>query len=71
MKSRSVRAAVLVLVQHNLAWHALAEDGTEVIEFNSEECILRLRFGRYVWQAEELYGPRVSIVDVRFLERLI
>lgn len=64
MKARAVRASVLVLIQHNLAWHAQSEDGVEVIEFNPEECILRLRFGRYVWQTEELLGAKVLNVHL-------
>lgn len=59
LKPRAVRAAVIVLIQHNLAWHANSEDEGEVIEFNTEECLLRLRYGRFVWQAEQLYGQAV------------
>jgi DNA-directed RNA polymerase III subunit RPC3 len=61
LKARTVRKAVLVLVQHNIIWHALTEDG-EVLEVNTNECLTRLRFGRYVWQAEQLYGPAVRIL---------
>ena len=62
LKTRTVRQAVLVLVQHNIIWHALVEDGGEVLEVNTDECLARLRFGRYVWQAEQLYGPAVRIL---------
>lgn len=62
LKSRTVRQAVLVLVQHNILWHALSEDDGEVLEVNTGECLTRLRFGRYVWQAEQLYGPVVSFI---------
>ncbi|KAJ7184204.1 RNA polymerase III subunit RPC82-domain-containing protein [Mycena filopes] len=56
LRPRTVRASVLVLVQHNVLWHAQTEDEGEVFEVNIEECLLRLRFGRYVWQAGELFG---------------
>ncbi|KAI0747956.1 RNA polymerase III subunit RPC82-domain-containing protein [Daedaleopsis nitida] len=55
LKPRIVRAAILVLVQHNLLWHAQSDEG-EVFEVNADECLMRLRYGRYVWTAEQLYG---------------
>ncbi|KAJ7236733.1 RNA polymerase III subunit RPC82-domain-containing protein [Mycena haematopus] len=55
LRPRTVRASLLVLVQHNVVWHAHDEEG-EVLEINIEECLLRLRFGRFVWQAGELFG---------------
>lgn len=59
LRPRTVRSVILVLVQHNLAWHAQTNDGAEVIELNTEECLLRLRFGRFVWQADQLFGSAV------------
>ncbi|EJF65699.1 RNA polymerase III subunit RPC82-domain-containing protein [Dichomitus squalens] len=56
LKPRIVRASVLVLVQHNLLWHAQSEDEGEVFEINTDECLMRLRYGRYVWLAEQVYG---------------
>lgn len=38
----------------------MTEDEGEVLEVNTEECLTRLRFGRYVWQAEQLFGVEVS-----------
>lgn len=58
-KPRTVAAVVLVLVQHNLLWHASTEDG-EVLEVNVGECLMRLRFGRFVWQAEKLFGKQAA-----------
>ena len=58
---------MLVLVQHNIIWHATIEDDGEVLEVNTDECLTRLRFGRYVWQAEQLYGPAVSRLVYQFL----
>ncbi|KAJ6618308.1 hypothetical protein B0H10DRAFT_1913677 [Mycena sp. CBHHK59/15] len=55
LKPRTVRASVLVLVQHNVLWHAHSEDEGEVLEMNIEECLVRLRFGRFVWQAGQLF----------------
>jgi len=60
MKPRSVRAVILVLVQHNVLWHFNNEEEGEMLEFNTLECLMRLRFGRFVWQAEQLFGPSVS-----------
>ncbi|KAI0670546.1 RNA polymerase III subunit RPC82-domain-containing protein [Trametes maxima] len=56
LKPRTVRAAILILVQHNLLWHAQSEDEGEVFEMNIDECLMRLRYGRYVWLSEQLYG---------------
>ncbi|TDL27244.1 hypothetical protein BD410DRAFT_761941 [Rickenella mellea] len=56
LKPRTVMASILVLVQHNLAWHATSDEEGEMIEFNVEECLTRLRFGQFVWQAENLFG---------------
>ncbi|KAF7313918.1 RNA polymerase III subunit C3 [Mycena chlorophos] len=37
----------------------------EVFEMNIEECLLRLRFGRFVWQTGELFGnPAAEIVQL-------
>ncbi|KAF9036938.1 hypothetical protein BDZ89DRAFT_1061628 [Hymenopellis radicata] len=56
LKPRTVRAAVLVLVQHNLLWHATIDREGEVLEVNVDECLMRLRFAKYVWVAENLFG---------------
>ncbi|THH10267.1 hypothetical protein EW145_g1436 [Phellinidium pouzarii] len=60
LKTRSVRAAVLILIQQNLLWHAQSDDDGEVVEFNTDECLLRLRFGRYIWLAEQLFGSAAA-----------
>ena len=60
LKPRLVRASVLVLIQHNLLWHAHTEEDGEVFEVNVEDCLMRTRFGKFVWQAEELYGTIVN-----------
>ncbi|KAI6019632.1 RNA polymerase III subunit RPC82-domain-containing protein [Pisolithus orientalis] len=56
LKPRTVRAAILVLVQHNLLWHAQTEEEGGVLEFNTTECLKRMRFGRYVWLVENMFG---------------
>ncbi|KAJ7582569.1 RNA polymerase III subunit RPC82-domain-containing protein [Mycena floridula] len=56
LKVQTARAAVLILIQHNIVWHAQTEDDGEVLELNTHECLLRLRFGKFVWQAEKLFG---------------
>ncbi|KAG6333528.1 hypothetical protein ID866_5564 [Astraeus odoratus] len=60
MKPRTLRAAILVLVQHNILWHAQTEDEGEILEFNTAECLMRLRFGRYVWLADNVFGKSAS-----------
>ncbi|KAI0295513.1 hypothetical protein BC826DRAFT_1008186 [Russula brevipes] len=65
LKPRTVRAAILVLVQHNILWHATSEDEGGVFEVNADECLTRLRFGRYVWLAEQHFGmPGAGIVQL-------
>ncbi len=61
LKPRTVRAAVLVLVQHNLLWHATIDREGEVLEVNVDECLMRLRFAKYVWVAESLFGDSVRV----------
>ncbi|KAI0273832.1 hypothetical protein BC834DRAFT_855789 [Gloeopeniophorella convolvens] len=56
LKPRTVRAAILALVQHNVLWHATSDDGGEIFEVNTDECLTRLRFGKYVWLAEQHFG---------------
>ena len=62
IKPRTVRTAILVLVQQNILWHAQTEDEGEVLEFNTMECLMRLRFGRYIWLAEHLFGTTVRVL---------
>ena len=66
LKPRTVRAAILVLVQHNILWHATSEDGGEVFEVNVDDCLARLRFGRYVWLAEQCFGTLVCPIELMF-----
>ncbi|KDQ33723.1 hypothetical protein PLEOSDRAFT_1073903 [Pleurotus ostreatus PC15] len=56
LNPRTARAAILILVQHNIVWHSVTEEEGEVLEVNIDECLIRLRFGRFAWQAEELFG---------------
>ncbi|KAI0028524.1 RNA polymerase III subunit RPC82-domain-containing protein [Vararia minispora EC-137] len=67
LKPRTVRASVLVLIQQNILWHA-TEDDAEVFEVNIDECLVRLRFGRYIWQTEELFGPEAANIVTAVLE---
>ncbi|KAK7043743.1 RNA polymerase III subunit C82 [Paramarasmius palmivorus] len=62
LKPRTVRTCILVLVQHNVLWHATPEDegGQEVFEFNMDECLNRLSFGFYAYQAQLLFGDAAS-----------
>jgi hypothetical protein len=69
LRPRTARACVLVLVQHNICWHAQTQEDGEVLEINPDEILLRLRYGRYVWQAEQLFGTTVSETLVSRIER--
>ncbi|OCH95603.1 hypothetical protein OBBRIDRAFT_883860 [Obba rivulosa] len=60
LKPRTVRAAILVLVQQNLLWHSQSDDEGEMLEVNVEDCLMRLRYGHYVAQAEELFGKAAA-----------
>ncbi|KAL0947320.1 hypothetical protein HGRIS_013439 [Hohenbuehelia grisea] len=60
LKPRTLRASIIALVQHNIVWHTQSEDEPEMLEVNVEECLVRLRFGRFVWQAEQLFGQAAS-----------
>ncbi|EJD53249.1 hypothetical protein AURDEDRAFT_180799 [Auricularia subglabra TFB-10046 SS5] len=68
LKSQTVRAAVLVLVQHNILWHAETDDRTEVMEINIDECIARLRFGHYMSLAREIFGQEASEIVAILLD---
>lgn len=59
LKSRTVRAALLVLIQHNLVQHFKSDDDGETVYFNTDECLMRLRFGQLVEIAQQLYGDKV------------
>lgn len=61
LKPRTIRAAIVALTQHNLLWHVELEDEGEVLEFNSEECLMRLRFGRFISLAGKIMGQAVSL----------
>ncbi len=52
-------------MQHNIVWHSVTEEEGEVLEVNVDECLIRLRFGRFTWQAEELFGRTVSLLSKR------
>lgn len=58
-KARTVLSSVLILIQHNILWHARTDEDGEVLEVNVDECLMRLRFGMFVYQAEELFGKAV------------
>lgn len=60
LKPRTIRAITLALVQHNLLWHVELEAEGEVLEFNEEECLMRLRFGRFIMLAGQILGQAVS-----------
>ncbi len=62
IRSRSVQAVLITLIQHNLAWHceaALGEQLVEYFEINVKECLMRLRWGRILTTTEDEYGEEV------------
>jgi DNA-directed RNA polymerase III subunit RPC3 len=63
LKPGIVRAAILVLVQHNVLWHAQTEDEGEVVEMNVEECLMRLRFGKFIWWTTQIFGEAVWLLS--------
>ena len=67
LKPRTVRATIIILFQQNLLWRSSADEEKEVLEFNVDECLTRLRFGRYVWWAEKKCGSLVSFTILRRL----
>ncbi|KZS99017.1 hypothetical protein SISNIDRAFT_480604 [Sistotremastrum niveocremeum HHB9708] len=60
LKISTVRAALLILIQHNLVWHSETEEEGEILEINVDECLARLRFGRFVWLTGQIYGQEAS-----------
>ncbi|KIL69573.1 hypothetical protein M378DRAFT_184003 [Amanita muscaria Koide BX008] len=65
LKPSTIRGSILVLVQHNIIWHTRSEEEGEVVEINVEECLMRLRFGRFVWLTEQIFGQAAAeIVQV-------
>ncbi|KAF8906013.1 RNA polymerase III subunit RPC82-domain-containing protein [Gymnopilus junonius] len=60
LRPRLARACILVLVQQNILWHTKGDDEGEMFEINVDECLMRLRFGKFVWLAEKIYGKQAA-----------
>ncbi|TFL07382.1 RNA polymerase III subunit RPC82 helix-turn-helix domain-containing protein [Pterulicium gracile] len=60
VRPRPVRASLLILIQHNLVYHDLSEGEGEVFEVNIEQCLIRLRFGKFVWHAGNIFGEAAA-----------
>ncbi|KAG6836612.1 hypothetical protein H0H93_006033 [Arthromyces matolae] len=67
-KLRTVLSSVLVLIQHNIFWHATTDEDGEVLEVNVDECLMRLRFGAFVYQADLQFGSAASEVVQTILD---
>jgi DNA-directed RNA polymerase III subunit RPC3 len=66
LRARSAQAVIIILIQHNLAWHCEAPSGdnlTEYFEINLKECLMRLRWGRILALTEDEFGEDVSAGD--------
>ncbi len=65
LKPRTARASILILIQHNILWHTKGEDNIEMFEVNVDECLLRMRFGKFILLAEQKFGK--SVRHARFV----
>lgn len=62
---------MLALIQHNLVWHNERDDEGEVLEFNQQECLIRLRFGSFISLAKEILGETVSLLAFFYSSNVI
>jgi DNA-directed RNA polymerase III subunit RPC3 len=62
LKPRTVRASLISLIQHNVVWHVENQGEPEMFEVNIDECLMRLRYGRFVHIAEMLFGKAVRAI---------
>jgi DNA-directed RNA polymerase III subunit RPC3 len=60
LKLRAIRAALLVLTQHGILWHSVV-DGEEMYELSIDNCLMRLRFGKFLVIAGQLFGEEVGV----------
>jgi DNA-directed RNA polymerase III subunit RPC3 len=63
LRPRSAQAVIIILIQHNLAWHCEAPAGDHLIEYfemNQKECLMRLRWGRILAMTEDEFGEDVG-----------
>ncbi|TIC04127.1 hypothetical protein E3Q17_00594 [Wallemia mellicola] len=59
IKAKQVRAALLILIQHNCMWHCQT-DNDEFFETNADEILARIRFGRYIRYAIDSYKDKLE-----------
>ncbi|KAG8765275.1 hypothetical protein FRC16_008086, partial [Serendipita sp. 398] len=60
--SRTKNVALLQASNNVLLGGKETDEGEEVFEFNVDECLLRLRFGKYLLIAKELFGDDVGLL---------
>ncbi|EJT98368.1 hypothetical protein DACRYDRAFT_57600 [Dacryopinax primogenitus] len=67
LKPRTVRACLIVLIQHNVVWFAESDGedgegprGDTFYEVNVEEVCMRLRFGKFVEIAADVFGDEAK-----------
>ncbi len=63
LRPRSAQAVIIILIQHNLAWHCEAQQGENLVEYfevNIKECLMRLRWGRVLAITEDEFGQDVG-----------
>ncbi|CAA7267952.1 unnamed protein product [Cyclocybe aegerita] len=60
LKPQTTRLCIISLVQHNVLWHAKGDDDVETFEVNVDECLMRLRFGRFIWLTEQIFGQTAA-----------
>lgn len=60
---RTVREALVVMIQHNVCFYAEAREGSRQVSYYSigqDEILMRLRIGRIIYWAGEWFGKEVS-----------
>ncbi|KAI8577106.1 hypothetical protein K450DRAFT_253690 [Umbelopsis ramanniana AG] len=65
MPVRTVREALVVMIQHNICFYAEAREGLRQVCFYSigqDEILLRLRIGRIIYWAGEWFGKEASTI---------
>ncbi|KAJ9108840.1 hypothetical protein QFC21_000160 [Naganishia friedmannii] len=72
LKQRSAQGVIIVLIQHNLAWHSEVAQGDTYVEFfeiNLKECLMRLRWGRILALTADEFGDDAMRIITLILSR--
>lgn len=69
LPARTVREALVVMIQHNVCFYTEAREGIRQVCYYSigqDETLMRLRIGRIIYWAGEWFGKEVGIDNVCF-----